>query len=87
MDGSSRWHNTPKAELTTAIDVDADRVSGKRMHLTGMIEVVRSKNGLGDHFNGENPKGWVGWDCRRRSRANVHSKGYQKSAEAIVAAG
>ena len=42
-----------RQNLQQPIDVDADRVSGKRMHLTGMIEVVRSKNGLGDHFNGE----------------------------------
>ena len=76
-----------RQNLPQPIDVDAGRVSGKRVHLTGMNEVVRSKNGQGDHFNGENPKGWAGWDCRRRSRANLLSKGYQKSATAIVAAG
>ena len=33
---------------TNLTDVDASSFNGKRMHLTGMNEVVRSKKGLGD---------------------------------------
>ena len=65
MDGPSRWHNTPKAELTSA---------------------HRCRCGQGQRKEGA-PYRWEIWDCRRRSRANMLSKGYQKSAAAIVAAG
>ena len=34
--------------------VDVDGFNRKRMHLTKMNEVVRSKNDLVDHFNEEN---------------------------------
>ena len=65
MDGPSRWHNTPKAELTAA---------------------HRCRCGQGQRKEGA-PYRWEVWDCRRRSRANLFSNGYQKSAAAIVAAG
>ena len=65
MGGLSRWHNTPKAELTAA---------------------HRCRCGQGQRKEGA-PYRWEVWDCRRRSRANLLSKGYQKSAAAIVAAG
>ena len=43
------YRNKPKRN-----DVDVDGFNGKRMHLTKMNEVVRSKNDLVDHFNEEN---------------------------------
>ena len=67
----SRWHNTLKAGYLPRqfqrknpkhSHVDVSRFNGKRMHLTGMNAVLRSKNGLGNHFNEENRQrmGWLG---------------------------